>query len=165
MVRDGKVIRGFIQDKTHVDLGGRISFNSNQLQQQLQTVKTRSKCFSCGEVGHWAGDAACKKGGKGGKGKKGSKTKTAGRKGGGFLRRAGLAAVSMLSASDAEGFLQQLTTVCNISGVLHGQLQDMARNYNKTNIPFADHLPIPFRPPIPTPTWVYEGRGSASKGC
>ena len=30
MVRDGKVNRGFVQDKTHVDLGGRISFNSNQ---------------------------------------------------------------------------------------------------------------------------------------
>ena len=56
----------------------------------------------------------------------------AGRKGGGFLRRAGLAAVSMLAASDAEGVLfQKLTAVCNISGILHEQLQDMVRSCGK----------------------------------
>jgi hypothetical protein len=139
MVRDGKTNRGFVQDKTHVDLDGRISFSGAQLQKQLHTVKARSKCFACGEVGHWAGDAACSKGGK----SKGRGKSQAGRKGGGFLRRAGLAAVTMLSgASEGEGLMQQLTTVCNISGILHTQLQDMVKLCDENASFYHDRMPF-----------------------
>lgn len=47
MVQHGKVKCGSGQNKTNVDLGGRLTFSSQLLQDRLSEVKKRSKCHAC----------------------------------------------------------------------------------------------------------------------
>ena len=59
-------------------------------------MTAKTKCFNCGEAGHWAGDSACRRGGKGegrGTGEKGGRP-------GVFLKRAGLVASTLQATID-----------------------------------------------------------------
>ena len=85
----GKVNRGWAS----ADGDGRLRVDDKDYRIKLEQLKAKTKCHSCGRVGHWTGDADCPKKsskGKGGKGKgksKGGKLARAG----GFMKRAGLA--------------------------------------------------------------------------
>ena len=57
-------------------------------------MKKRTRCFACNQFGHWEGDAVCPKSG----GSKGKGKQNKGRKGG-FLQRAGMAAVMLAGAT------------------------------------------------------------------
>ena len=60
--RHGKTIRGFVQHESHVNFDGKISFSSRQMQDELQDVISKTKCFNCSEVGGGAGDSSCREG-------------------------------------------------------------------------------------------------------
>ena len=40
---------------------GTITFNDKDAQRRLDEIKRTTRCDDCGEVGHWAGDAACQR--------------------------------------------------------------------------------------------------------
>ena len=96
MVQQGKTNRGFHQsanfnhNKSSVSLDGKLTLSGKELQEKTSEVKKRTRCFACNQFGHWEGDAACPKSG----GSKGKGKQNKGRKGG-FLQRAGMAAVML----------------------------------------------------------------------
>ena len=100
MVQHGKTNRGFSQqsnfnhNRSSVSLDGKLTLSGKELQEKMSEVKKRTKCFACNQYGHWEGDAICPKGGA----KKGKGKSHKGRKGG-FLQRAGMAAVMLAGAT------------------------------------------------------------------
>ncbi len=100
MVQQGKTNRGFQQssnfnhNKSSVSLDGKLTLSGKELQEKMSEVKKRTRCFACNQFGHWEGDAACPKSG----GNKGKGKYSKGRKGG-FLQRAGMAAVLLAGAT------------------------------------------------------------------
>ena len=100
MVQQGKTNRGFHQssnfnhNKSSVSLDGKLTLSGKELQEKMSEVKKRTRCFACNQYGHWEGDAACPKSGS----SKGKGKYSKGRKGG-FLQRAGMAAVMLAGAT------------------------------------------------------------------
>ena len=100
MVQQGKTNRGFHQssnfnhNKSSVSLDGKLTLSGKELQEKMSEVKKRTRCFACNQFGHWEGDATCPKSG----GSKGKGKQSKGRKGG-FLQRAGMAAVLLAGAT------------------------------------------------------------------
>lgn len=65
-VRDGKTNRGFQpsatgHNRTAIALDGKLTLNAGQLQDKIQQVKARTRCYDCGQKGHWRGDRSCPK--------------------------------------------------------------------------------------------------------
>ena len=54
----------------HFDVQGQLSLSERQ--QRVQSLKSRTTCRKCGQVGHWSGDFICPKNNKGGKSGPGS---------------------------------------------------------------------------------------------
>ena len=124
MVQQGKTNRGFHQssnfnhNKSSVSLDGKLTLSGKELQEKMSEVKKRTRCFACNQFGHWEGDAACPKGKAKGKGKS-----SKGRKGG-FLQRAGMAAVMLAGATGQMIFPEFQTGVQNDNQLTYAAIND-----------------------------------------
>ena len=57
-VRRGKTNRGWSVSTTSE---GQFKVDSKAVSEKMKSLKKRTKCFACGQTGHWNGDSECSK--------------------------------------------------------------------------------------------------------
>ena len=85
-VARGRSNRGW---RTDYDNMGTAKIEDKDLQGKLQKLKQRTKCHACGQIGHWTNDKECPQ-------RQSSRGSSSGIPSG-FLRRAGLASIALLT--------------------------------------------------------------------